>query len=64
MSNYRGGEVNIISQLLVVLSHEKRVCHAVVLVQKGASLELLLGTDVLTQLGFYLLEASEPKLMD
>lgn len=40
--------------------HGKWQCHAVVLLQKDASLELLLGTDVLTQLGFYLLEASEP----
>ena len=28
--------------------------------QKGASLELLLASDVLTQFQFYLLEASEP----
>ena len=44
------------SQMLVTLTHGEKTCHAVVLVQTGASLELLLGTDVLAQLDFYLLE--------
>ena len=57
VSNYGGGEVNIISQMLVTLTHGEKACEVVVLVQTGASLELLLGTDVLAQLGFYLLEA-------
>ena len=43
--------------MLVTLTHGEKACQAVVLVQTGASLELLLGTDVLAQLGFYLLEA-------
>ena len=58
VSNYGGGEVNVISQLSVVLTHREKECRAVVLVQKGAPLGLLLGTDVLNQLGFYLLESS------
>ena len=57
VSNYGGGEVNIISQMLATLTHGEKACEVVVLVQTGASLELLLGTDVLAQLGFYLLEA-------
>ena len=43
--------------MLVILTHGEKACQTVVLVQTGASLELLLGTDVLAQLGFYLLEA-------
>lgn len=57
VSNYGGGEVNVISQLSITLTHGEKECQSVVLVQKGASLELLLGTDVLAQLGFYLLGA-------
>ena len=52
VSNYGGGAMNIISQMLVTLTHGKRECQTVVLVQTGAFLELLLGTDVLAQLGF------------
>ena len=44
------------SQMLFTLTHGEKTCQAVVLVQTGASLELLLGTDVLAQLDFYLLE--------
>ena len=44
VSNYGGGAVNIISQMLVTMTHEKRECQTVVLVQTGASLELLLRT--------------------
>ena len=58
INNYGGGEVNIISQILVTLTHGKKNCQAMVQVQTGASIELLLGTDVLAQLGLHLLEAT------
>ena len=44
--------VNIISQMPVSLKLGKKECSANILVQKGAALDLLLGTDLLTQLGF------------
>jgi len=46
VSNYGGGEVNIISQISVRLAHEGQECQATILIQKGASLDLLLGTDL------------------
>ena len=52
VSDYGGGEVNIISQMLVTLTHGEKVCQALVLVQTGAFLELYLGNDVLAQRGF------------
>lgn len=48
--------MNTIGQILNTLTHGEKECHVVVLVQTGTSLELLLGTDLLAQLGFYLLE--------
>ena len=58
VDNYGGGEVNVISQLPVSLKlGDKEYC-AIILVQKGATVDLLLGTDLLTQLGFCVLKTS------
>ena len=57
MNNYGCGEVNIIGQLPVSLKLGDKECHATILVQKGAALDLLLGTDLLTQLRFCILKA-------
>ena len=51
VNNNGGGKVNVISQLSVRLAHEGQECQSTILVQKGASLDLLLGTDVLPKLG-------------
>ena len=53
INNY---EVNIIAQFLTMLRHGNRQCHVTILVQRGASLSILLGTDVLDLLGFHLVE--------
>ena len=55
---YGGGEVNIVGQLPVLLKLKDKECCAIILVQKGATVDLLLGTDLLTQLGFCVLKAS------
>ena len=55
-----GGEVNIIGQITVTLSHGDKECETTILVQKGASLSLLLGTDVLPSLGFYVVDGAGP----
>ena len=47
--------MNIISQIPVSLRLGDKECGAVILVQKGAALDLLLGTDLLIQLGFRVL---------
>ena len=43
-------------QLTATISSEGHICTATVLVQKGAPLDLLLGTDLQTQLGFLFLQ--------
>ena len=53
--SYGGGEINVIGQLSVIMSVGERKCQQTVLVQKGASVDLLLGTDTLPCLGFHLL---------
>ena len=52
VNNYGSGEVNIVGQLPVSLKLGDKEYHAIILVQKGATVDLLLGTDLLTQLGF------------
>ena len=44
---YGGGEINVIGQLAISLTLDDRKCQATVLVQKGASVGLLLGTNTL-----------------
>ena len=52
--------MNIISQLTATLSHRNKECQTTTLVQKGILLELLLGTDVLAELGFYIVDGARP----
>jgi len=47
-----GGD-NVISQLSEHLAYKGQECQATILVQKGAPLNLLLGTDVLAVLWWY-----------
>ena len=61
VNNYGGGMVNIISQIPVSLKLGDKECHATILVQKGATLDLLLGTDLLTYLGFYVFQSCDKK---
>ena len=61
VNNYGGGDVNVIGQLLVTLQVENKECQATILVQKGAKVDLLLGTDLISNLGFLVFEASDQK---
>ena len=56
INNYDGGRVNIIAQFPTTLRHGDQQCHVTILVQRGASLVLLLGTDVLDLVGFHLVK--------
>ena len=53
--NFGGGEVNVICQCAVSLAYGEHSCDATVLIQKGVSQGVLLGTDVLKKLGFRVL---------
>ena len=59
VNNYGGGMVNIISQIPVTLKLGNKECCATILVQKGATLDLLLGTDLLTHLGFSVFQSRD-----
>ena len=53
--NFGGRRVNVLSQVTVDINSQ---CRATVLVQKRSMIELLLGTDLLTKLGFDLVKTT------
>ena len=55
VKNFGGGIVNVIYQCTVSLASGDSRRNVTVLVQKGVPQKLLLGTDVLKDLGFHLL---------
>lgn len=57
--NFSGQEVNVICQAAITLARGKFKFHTTVLVQKGTALDMLLGTDVLGQLGFKVLQVQD-----
>ena len=57
--NFGGGRVNVLSQVTVDINRGNYKCRATILVQKGSTIELLLGTDLLTKLGFDLVKTSQ-----
>ena len=60
LRNYGGGELNIAGQMRVRahLSRGKHALEGVVQIQKGAPVDLLVGTDAQPQLGFLFLDTS------
>ena len=56
LHNYGGDELKVVRQLMATISREGHTYTATVLVQKGAPLGLLLGTNLQTQLGFIFLQ--------
>ena len=56
LHNYGGDELKAVRQLTTTISREGHTCTATVLVQKDTPLDLLLGTDLQTQLGFLFLQ--------
>lgn len=52
--------MNVISQLTATLKHGTKECQATVLVQKGVFIKLLLVTDVLADLGLYIVNGVGP----
>ncbi len=57
LRNYGGGRINIVSQMRVQLSKGDHSVERVVQVQKGAPVNLLIGTDLQPALGFFFLDA-------
>ena len=54
LRNYGGDKLAIVSQVKCQLTSDREAIETVVQVQKGAAEDLLLGTDVLSRLGFSL----------
>ena len=59
LHNYGGDPLSIIRQVAVKVSRGNHTCEATVLVQKHAPLDLLVGTDLLSSLGFRFLQIGE-----
>ena len=57
LRSYGGDELDIVSQVKCQLSGKGHSIETVLQVQKGAPVDLLLGTDVLRQLGFALIQS-------
>ena len=65
LKNYGGHRLDIMAQVLVSLTQGEHQIEAMVLVQKGAPNNLLLGSDVQPQLGFSLaMEKSSTEAVD
>ena len=58
---YGGDELKIVRQMSAVISREGYACTATILVQKDASLDLLLGIDLQSKLGFLFLQRKGDK---
>ena len=58
LQSYGGKELNIIRQITARVARGDRQCGSTILVQKHAPLDLLLGTDLQSKLGFFFMEAS------
>ena len=54
LQNYSGGTLNVVRQMMVQLSKGNKHPQALVYIQEGVPVDLLLGTDVLPLLGFSL----------
>ena len=52
LRNYGGGELNIVSQVKCCVSRDDFIVETVLQVQKGAPVDLLLGTDIFSHMGF------------
>ena len=50
--------MNVISQLTIKLKRGTKKYQTTILVQKGVPLDLLLGTDVLAELGLYVVDGT------
>ena len=56
LKNYGGGELHIVSEIECCLTHGDYTVKALLQVQKGAPVDLLLGTDTLPGLDFSFLQ--------
>ena len=64
LRSYGGGRLNVVAQIKVVLSQGTHRTDAMVLVQKDAPCELLLGTDAQSAMGLSLLLKQGEKMTD
>lgn len=62
VNNYGRDDVNVNGQLLVTLQVENKECKATMLVQKEVKVDLLLGTDIISEQGFLVVEVPDQKV--
>ena len=59
LQNYSGDKLRVVRQIKVTLSRSGHSTRAIIQVQKGAPAKLLVGTDLLSKLGYYYVQALE-----
>ena len=59
LQNYSGDKLRVVRQIKVTLSRSGHSARAIIQVQKGAPAKLLVGTDLLSKLGYYFIQALE-----
>ena len=62
IQNYSGGKLRIVRQIKVTVSRSGHSARAIIQVHKGAPAKLLVGTDLLSKLGYYFVQASEESI--
>ena len=59
LQNYSGDKLRVVRQIKVTLSCSGHSARAIIQVQKSAPAKLLVGTDLLSKLGYYFVQALE-----
>ena len=59
LQNCSGDKLRVVQQIKVTLSRSGHSATAIIQVQKGAPAKLLVGTDLLSKLGYYFVQALE-----
>ena len=57
LQNYSGDRLKVVQQIRVHLAHSGFVVEAPIQVQKAAPAKLLIGTDVLPELGYFFVQS-------
>lgn len=59
LQSYGGGEINTVRQMCATISRGTHSVEGLIQFQSGAPIDLLLGTDLLSRLGFLFLEPGQ-----
>lgn len=63
LQNYSGDKLRVVHQIRVTVSRSGYSTRAIIQVQKGAPAKLLVGTDLLPKLGYFLFRLQRMPLL-